>query len=148
MIYDKIDNFRLYAGVHPLFINVWEFISGHGLEALHNGRNELCRGAYASVDNYVTVEESNKRIECHRKYIDIQMVLAGEELIGVCQRDACSVSEEYDSLHDVEFVEGETGNVRLNINNFIILFPHDAHRPGVFYKTPCNIRKAVFKIPA
>ncbi|HAJ78952.1 MAG TPA: hypothetical protein DCO75_04205 [Fibrobacteres bacterium] len=147
MIYDNIDKFNTYLCVHPMFTHILEFMAGHSIDELENGRTDICRGIYASVDSYSTKSEVEKMIECHRKYIDIQIVLCGKELIGVCNRSNCAVVKEYDPQKDVEFLSGSLDMLHLNRNNFIVLFPQDAHKPGIAITESAPVKKIVFKAP-
>ena len=149
MIFDTLDHFHYYCGVHPLFIHVSEFMEGRRLSDLEKGTITLYRGIYASIDSYETKPKNEKSIECHRKYIDIQMVLDGEERIGVCHKKQCSALREYDPEKDVEFLTGNPGFLPLTKDAFIILFPHDAHVPGLRANEAYAeiVKKIVFKIP-
>jgi len=149
MIFDTFDNFHRYCCVHPLFIHVFEFMTSQSMLGLENGKTDIYRGIYASVDTYETKLESEKLIECHRKYIDIQMVLGGEERVGVCHNRQCTLVQEYDPEKDVEFLKGNPHFLPLTNNVFIILFPHDAHMPGLRTDEARadTVKKIVFKIP-
>jgi YhcH/YjgK/YiaL family protein len=149
MIYDTIDNFKRYLCIHPLFTHVYEFANSRPISELENGRTDVYRGIYASTDTYDTKQESEKLMECHRKYIDIQVVASGEERIGVCTRRQCDVVKEYDAEKDSEFLKGNPSFLQLTKIHFAILFPHDAHMPGLRIRETIGepVKKIVFKVP-
>ena len=67
-------------------------------EVLVDGEN-----VYASVQTYVTKDDA--KYESHRRYIDIQYMIDGEEKIGVTDLSNCVSCVEYDSEKDLELLE-------------------------------------------
>ena len=101
---------------------------------------------FASVMTYDTLPESEKKFEIHEKYIDIQYIIKGEEIIGDARLDTLdkadgegtdiaffSMPKDYNRVH---FTEGELA----------IIFPREPHAPGVAYTTPCTVKKIVVKV--
>ena len=101
---------------------------------------------FASVMTYDTLPESEKKFEIHEKYIDIQYIIKGEEIIGDARLDTLdkadgegtdiaffSMPKDYNRVH---FTEGELA----------IIFPREPHAPGVAYNTPCTVKKIVVKV--
>jgi len=149
MIFDTLDNFPRYLCVHPLFTYVFEFLDNRPLQEFEPGNIDIYRGIYASVSTYETKKSCDAKIECHRSSIDIQMVLSGEERIGVCSRKQCSVVHEYNTEKDIEFLTGVPDFIRLTKSNFAVFFPQDAHMPGIRLDDSRAdfVKKIVFKIP-
>jgi biofilm protein TabA len=52
----------------------------------------------------------------------------------------------YDEEKDILFGKGTGEFVALRPGRFIVLFPQDAHMPGVSVSAPAPVRKAVVKI--
>ena len=87
------------------------------------------------------------RFEAHRRFIDVHVVLAGQELLDVAALDALTVATEFDEGSDIGFHDGErTVSVTLRPGWFVVCFPHDAHRPGVWVDGPARVLKAVGKL--
>ena len=149
MIYDEISNLKKYSAIHPLFKKVIEFVNSKNLKELENGKIELGDNVIAIVDEYETGNIQNKFIECHRKFIDIQLVVSGIEKIGFCNRKYCKVTMEYSEENDFEKVEGDLDFLTLRAKEFAIFYPEDAHMPGVAYNNNNidKVKKIVFKIP-
>ena len=61
-------------------MEAYEFLSKALSEGCENGRYELSGGAYANVSTYKTAPKEEKAFEAHRKYIDIQMIIRGNEI--------------------------------------------------------------------
>lgn len=103
---------------------------------------------YATVSEYITKNEEDALYEAHRKYIDIQYVAAGRELIGIAPLSGKKETlEAYDDSRDIEFFTVSKGENRPAIpDRFFILFPHDAHRPGLKDGENSPVRKIVVKV--
>ena len=98
--------------------------------------------------SYQTKPESEKKLEVHRKFIDIQFIVDGEEKIYFGDQADFSVKIPYDEAKDAEFLQG---NLRestvLRANDFAVFFPEDAHKPGCISAKPSIVKKIVVKIP-
>ena len=83
MIYDKLDNLETYAAISERLTKGLQLLRERDLSALEPGRYEGDGDdLYFMVQSYQT-KEQNDTPEAHEKYIDIQYMLSGEELIGV-----------------------------------------------------------------
>jgi YhcH/YjgK/YiaL family protein len=148
MIFDRLENFPLYLPLHPHFADAWEFLRGCDPDALSPGRYEVnTRGAFALVSEYVTRSLAESFIECHRNYIDIQLLTRGAEAVGICSRAACRELP-YDAEKDVLKLEGATDRLTLRAGAFAAFFPDDGHMPMLqLDEQPAEVKKLVFKIP-
>lgn len=84
--------------------------------------------------------------EAHRKYIDIQYLIEGEELIGVAPLASMERVAEAAPERDIWFYEGETAKLPLSGGRFAILFPQDAHAPCIAAGECRPVRKVVVKV--
>lgn len=80
-----------------------------------------------------TVRPEEMDFESHRKCIDIQWVVAGEEAIDVAPADSLIPKTDYDSMKDVVLWHPVSNPMRvvLNSGGYVILYPRDAHRPCI-----------------
>lgn len=148
MIFDTIIHFNQYISTHPFFLDIASFLNTIDTKELEIGKIELPNNAYVLVSEYSSKNPNECNIECHRKYIDIQIVLEGIENIGFCSIESCSAISEYDEKKDFQKLNGVPEFLTLKPSVFAIFFPHDAHMPQVYYnKTPSKIKKMVIKIP-
>lgn len=148
MIFDSLDNFKFYAGLHTGFSDIEAFISANDLSALPIGKHPINdSGSYASVNEYDTKTVENSFIECHRKYIDVQMVIWGEEKIGVTHKQFCD-EQPYDEGKDLQKLTGKVDFITLVPGMFALFLPQDAHEPSVRSGVEAlKVKKIVFKIP-
>ncbi|MBF0398913.1 MAG: YhcH/YjgK/YiaL family protein, partial [Desulfobacterales bacterium] len=126
----------------------FEFIKNKDLSKIDIGKHDVNdKGVFAIVSEYKTKEISETFIECHRKYIDIQIILNGNEKIGICNKQDCT-SAPYNEEQDYQKLEGELSFISLKAGLFAIFFPDDGHMPQVKHKNiPENVKKVVFKVP-
>lgn len=148
MVFDQIANFPLYLQLHPQFLAAWAFLGGGDLDELAVGRHEIDeRGAFALVSEYRTRPLAEGFIECHRRYLDIQLITRGAERIGLCPRSA-GRERPYDAERDFLVLEGECDFLTLRPGAFAIFFPDDGHMPNLRLGEEAEaVKKIVVKIP-
>jgi YhcH/YjgK/YiaL family protein len=148
MIIDTLANFHRYLTIHSLFPGVSEFIHGRDLGELDIGKYPLGRNITAGVSEYVTAAPGDRYGECHRRFIDIQVMIAGVEAIGVCPVERCRPAAPYDPEKDYGKLTGAMDFITLRENDVAVFFPHDGHMPGIAAAAgPCRVRKMVVKVP-
>ena len=147
MIFDSIENVNKYINSIPQ--GVIDFLLNLNSKT-PVGRYEIDSNCFANIDIYSTKNPERCKLEAHREYIDIQMLLEGVERLDCTSIKDLLVSEEYDSERDVMFFDKpqkQITSVVLEPFNFILLYPHEAHIPqmnmGVESKL---VKKVVVKI--
>ena len=105
---------------------------------------------FATVSEYMSKNEETTKFEAHRKYIDIQYVISGKEIMNIAPlKTVKDVVTQYDATKDIEFMTAdEVINYTASPSNFFIFFPSDAHRPGLKFKVNSPVRKIVIKVKA
>ncbi|WP_026709030.1 YhcH/YjgK/YiaL family protein [Flavobacterium frigidarium] len=146
MILDKIGNYKLYAGITERLAKGFEFIINNDLVAMASGTYDIeDKAIFAIVQEYDTKEEKDCVLEGHTKYIDIQYIIEGSELMGVTtKRDQKVVTSDLDK--DYTFYEGETAYIKLTEGMFTVFFPDDLHRPSVQDGKSSKVKKVVVKV--
>lgn len=126
----------------------FKFLKETGLETIDPGRYELQgEDLFVNVDEYQTRNEGDTRFEAHKKYADIQYLVSGTERIGIMPLRETTVTEPYNELRDIAFLDADENNYRLaSQKNFFIFFPEDAHRPGLKDVENIPVRKVVVKV--
>lgn len=108
------------------------------------------KDVFAIIQSYETKQERDApRFEAHRKYIDIQFLLSGRELMGWAPLAALTVDEPYDDSKDILF--GTVPETNRSFTSFtagqaIILHPSDAHAPGLAEGASQPVKKVVVKL--
>lgn len=147
MIHDHIDNLHLYLALHPALAVVEEFLHERNLDALEPGTIELGEGVSCIVAEYQTVADEESVIECHRRFVDVHVVLQGVEGMGVAPVCLCMQAGEYVEENDYQLLHGELSLLALSPGTFAVFFPGDAHSPKrSLTHVGAAIRKLVFKL--
>lgn len=148
MIADTITNSQIYYPIHFGFSTVFEFLNSNDVSCLEEGRYELDgEDVYLIVSFYKTRDFRPDGWEAHRKYIDIQLLLEGEENIYYRPVSSLEVAAEYDYEKDYIKLKGEGSVLPLTPGNFMIFFPGDGHQPGIKTGSDAmHVKKFVFKV--
>lgn len=148
MILDTLQNAHLYHGLGPKFIKAFEYLAQTDFNALEKGKYEIeGKDIFAIVNEYDTVDPSGERMEAHRKYIDIQYIVSGAELIGHDLLLQKTPSQPYDEPTDfMLFAEEPAFFTKLEQDQFAVFFPSDLHMPNLRIDQPIRVKKVVIKI--
>ncbi len=90
-----------------------------------------------------------RRSEIHRNYLDVQIVLEGEEVFGYSLQKFESIEEDLLDDKDVAFSERVINEqfVKVTSNEFVIFYPGQPHRPLIAADSgPTSVRKVIVKI--
>lgn len=105
---------------------------------------------FMNVMQFVTQSPEQKKAELHQQYIDIQMLLSGEERILFGMTDSARHCEEMHIEDDYQLcsqIADEQAMV-LKPGKFVIFMPGEPHKPGCVVQTPMDIKKVVIKVRA
>ena len=146
MIIDRLQNADRYSPLHAGFADGFAFLRSADLARLPDGRHEIDGErlfAIMSRDRGRGREQS--LLEAHRRYIDVQFVIGGEDCIGWSPISDCRrVSSPYDAERDLElFFERPATWLAVGPGTFAVFYPEDAHAP---LATRGGIHKAVVKV--
>jgi len=103
---------------------------------------------YAPVSEYLTKNIEDAKFEAHQKYIDIQYVISGTELMSVAPLSIKKdVLVPYDATKDVGFMTvTKSSDYIATPERFFIFFPSDIHRPSVRVGDYSQVKKIVVKV--
>lgn len=148
MIYDRFENLHLYCRpgerLHQALVYARDVAPG-----ATEGRTDIDGDRlYASVAAYATGAREERRFEAHRKYIDVQVLLEGEETIDVSLERDLPFIEDYDDSRDVMFLRPprQFASLPMRPGFFAVFYPHDIHRPGCRQPEKSRVRKIVMKV--
>lgn len=148
MIFDTLANADRYAILHPLFPHAFEFLRNTDLNALTPGRYPIeGEHLFAIVERAEGRMREQAKLECHRRYIDIQLVLEGMDEMGWKPvRDCHEPIDAFNAAKDIQFFRDTPASwIATPPGIFCIFFPDDAHAPLV---SSNEIRKVILKITA
>ncbi len=135
-----------YASLHSNFARAFDFLRRADLATLEPGRYDvLGDSVFCLVSKGPGKTRDQAKLEAHKKYIDIQFVISGDEEMGWKPVQECNeISEPYSDEKDIMFFE-DAAQVWTKVppGSFIIFYPKDAHAPmvgnGEIHKVVCKI---------
>jgi len=146
MIIDKLTNSHLYETLSPRIKRAFDYLHQTDLKAIPDGKYEIDGNAiYAAVQSYSTKRIEQGKWEAHKRYIDIQYIIEGKEMIGYNHLNRLTLKE-YDPDRDVSFLSGDGNYLPLASGEFMLLYPEDAHMPCIAIDAPSVVKKVVVKI--
>lgn len=150
MIVDRIDQLERYIAVLPGLDKAAAFVQDFWRNPRADGRYEIDgERIFANVSTYDTKDRDGAQFESHRKYVDLQAVICGEEAIGWAPlTDALTVTkEEFSKGGDIAYYTGETViDTVLPAGTFALLLPQDAHMPCLYTGKERKVTKIIVKI--
>jgi biofilm protein TabA len=149
MIVDKLENANFYTGISEKIANALEILKDPAIADKADGRYDVDGDdIYYMVQRYSTAPLEDGKIEAHKKYIDIQFVATGCEIIGYAPIAPLEIDVPYDENSDVALYKtnGSLSSVKVCKNMFCILFPEDGHVPGRICCGSSDVCKIVVKV--
>ena len=134
MILDTLAHAERYRALHPLFERAFDYLRNTDLTALAPGKHDVQgEQIFAIVEACEGRTRADAKLECHRRYIDIQLVLAGVDEMGWKPVAACvDPATDYDAARDIRFFNDAPASwVTTPPGAFCLFFPDDAHAPLV-----------------
>ena len=155
MIFDQLEHLEQYKDLHPRFADAMAFLRELLDKNAENGRHVLpsSEGAIAVTLSEYTPKAlaDGVRMEAHESFIDIQVLLEGEEYMYVPSEKSLPVVTPYDPATDCAFYEMPTEDRATRIcvpkGYFTVFFAGELHAPGVASPSSSHrVRKAVVKV--
>lgn len=113
-------------------------------------KTELSGGAFVIEQAYPTRLRADAFFESHQKYIDVQAILEGEELMEVADIARMTVKQPYNEKRDLVIYEDSTESslLRVYAGQAAVFFPCDVHMPTLRVRADAvHVRKCVVKVP-
>jgi YhcH/YjgK/YiaL family protein len=150
MIVTRLDRIEEQARMTPALGKAAAFLRRPDIASLPDGRVEIDGDrVFALPQRYETVVMDPPRFEYHRRYIDIQFIVTGEEVIGWAPAGRVQVTEAYDPAKDIAFgtvPAGQVTAVHLTAGELAVLYPDDGHAPRLAAGAPSPVFKIVVKV--
>jgi len=126
------------------------FLRSPDTHCLPDGRVEIEGDrVFALVQRYETMMTDAPKFECHRKYIDVQFIVSGEEVIGWAPLERMTITEAYDAEKDICFgtvAKGRWTPLYLLAGQLAVLWPEDGHAPKLASGASSLVMKIVVKV--
>lgn len=147
MIFGNIRNLNEYSCLDDRIKECFQYVKEHDLLSYEKGSHEIDgSNLFVNIVEYTTTTADQRFWEAHREYLDIHVMLSGAEQIDLNFIENME-QKEFEPESDFLPLKGEAnGHVVLNEGDFLICYPHDAHRTAVKIDEPESIKKAIFKV--
>ena len=150
MIYDTLDTLGSYKGISRNLDTAIAYLMSNDLAKLEVGKHPIDGDkVIVLVQSYETKTATVATYETHRKYIDIQLILEGQETCYYAPRGTLELSEAFNEEKDAGIyrnpAKGEV-SLPLILGVFALFFPQDAHKPSCDLDGKHTNRKIVVKI--
>lgn len=151
MIFGQLANLKQEKGALSFAVQRGlQYLQDTDLNQLSTGRHDIVGDTmFALVSEYELAPKESKQPETHEKYIDIQYVARGEELICCSFLSGnCEIEKDELAERDLVFYKqvDEEVNLVLTPGRYAIFFPGDVHRPGCIHNNQQQVKKIVIKI--
>jgi YhcH/YjgK/YiaL family protein len=146
VIIDTLTRAAAYAPLHPRFSAAFDFLASVDLHVLPAGRIEIDgERLFVSIDHVEGRGRDGARLEAHRRYIDIQVTIAGTEHIGWRPLEHCRRPDgAFAPDRDIGFFSDHPDTwLVIPERHFVIFYPDDAHAP---LAGAGALKKAVVKV--
>ena len=102
---------------------------------------------FALEQTYLSKDRDDCFFESHKKYIDVQFILEGEEIIEVNNSNNLNVNYQYNELLDlIKYDDSASSVIKLKKGDVAIFYPEDAHMPCLKIVKPTKVIKTVVKV--
>ena len=147
MIQDLLSRASAYRNLSPLLTKAFEHLSGFDPKT-PDGRHVLQGDdLFLLVQQYPTSPPAERTYESHLRYIDIQYIIGGSEIIFCTPIGGLTVRAPYDEKKDVIFYDDAEGQpLTLRAGDFALFWPWDGHKPGCRAAGDDWVRKVVAKV--
>ncbi|HAU5064326.1 TPA: DUF386 domain-containing protein [Citrobacter amalonaticus] len=126
-----------------------EYIKANVTETTEMGKHEIDGSRlFYLISEDMTEPFEKRRAEYHARYLDIQIVLKGQEGMTFSVLPAGKPDTDWLADKDIAFLaEGEQEKTLiLNEGDFVVFYPQEVHKPLCAVGAPAPVRKAVVKL--
>lgn len=147
MIFGNITNLQDYRFLPKEIQECFAYAAQNILSAFSTGKHHFgFDHTFVNIVEYKTSDDLSQKWEAHREYLDIHLMLSGQEYIEISPIETMNV-EPYQQARDFVPMTGSAAcRVLLTPGDFIICYPSDGHRSGIMTDFPASVKKAIFKI--
>ncbi|MDU2599369.1 MULTISPECIES: YhcH/YjgK/YiaL family protein [Anaerococcus] len=147
MIFGSTTNLEEYAFLEDKIKACFDFYKENDMENMETGIHKIDGDdLFVNIVEYDTTTPENRFWEAHKEYLDLHLMLLGEEKINLNFLKEMEVLD-YDPEADFQAANGEkNSSVDLKVGDFLICYPNDVHMTALQIDDPVYTKKAIFKI--
>ncbi len=144
----KSPQLELYEKLNKYFPAAFEAAKKVMLYTPEAGRYDIDGDeCFYTIQCYDAKSPFDAQFEAHREYIDIQIMIKGEEIIRFDDTSKLSLAKEYVPDYEMFTMNKDYDSVRLCPGELVIIYPNEAHAPCIRAEgTDGKVCKMVVKI--
>lgn len=126
-----------------------EYIKANVTETTEKGKHEIDGSRlFYLISEDMTEPFEKRRAEYHARYLDIQIVLKGQEGMTFSVLPAGKPDTDWLADKDIAFLAAgeQEKTLILNEGDFVVFYPQEVHKPLCAVGAPAPVRKAVVKL--
>ena len=151
MIVTTCDRLRDWSFINPHFPEAFSALTMLAAQPFTpKHRQDGSDGCFYLELEYETHPKDGSLMEVHRKYIDVMWLISGQEQIAVCPvKQMVNLTQPYEEAGDAALgmLADGCSMIQMSPGSVCILFPEDAHAPGITADVPSTIQKLIAKVP-
>lgn len=147
MLFGNINYIKEFPFLEKGIRECFAYAKNHDLLSFEKGSHPIDgERLFVNIVEYTTTNAEDRFWEAHKKYLDVHVMLRGEEQIDLNFIQNMGVKE-FVEKDDFLPMDGEkNASVILRDGDFLICYPSDGHRTAVAVQEPAAIKKAIFKV--
>ena len=146
MILTTLQDCGRYESLHPLFKTLFDYLKSHDLLQMPLGRIDILgNDLFINNSEPEGIRAEDQVLEVHRRYIDVHLLLTGEETVGWLPLADCKAEHKpYDAEGDYGlYADRSSTYFTLSPGMMLVVWPEDPHAPIIGQG---KFRKAIAKI--
>lgn len=133
-----------YAPILPGLEEAMNLVEG--LKSMAPATYPLSGGGRVMVQQGTTLPAEGGECEAHRKFLDLQYIVKGQEVVGWAPLETLTPTIPFSEEKDIGMYTGKCDFLRIGEGYCYVVFPEDAHMPGRHLKAPNDFQKIVIKL--
>ena len=147
MIFGNIKNLQEYSFLEGQIKKCFTYAAENDLLSFEKGKHEIDGNRlFVNIVEYTTTQAEERFWEAHKKYLDVHLMLRGQEQIDLNFIQNMEVKEYVEDSDFVPMDGAKNCSVVLRAGDYLICYPSDGHRTAVAAEEPEVIKKAIFKV--
>ena len=149
MILTNFKTLEMYKGMSKRLDIAIDYILKTDASQLEPGKYPIDGdNVFAIINQGMTGTYDEKKFESHKRYLDIQTVISGDERIFIAQTNDLAILTPYQDDSDIMFYQDapEDAIVHIQPKLALILYPEDAHKVSVATDSPKSVKKMIVKV--
>jgi YhcH/YjgK/YiaL family protein len=147
-LHPSVNQDSFYVAYHrnrKLWDSAFAFLKNRDLSEIKPGKYPILGDqVFATISEAPSHEMGEVKWESHKKYIDLQYIIKGREMIGIADTSKATITKPY--TDDVINYDATGKYYIARPGHFFLFFPNDAHRPTIRVAGYDVVKKIVIKI--